>query len=500
MLDDRIYLELNLEKSVSEDANGNYIIRAEASNENLDFQEQIVLQRALLDSRDYFLKNGVISWDHLHKRRDENGNIITDPEYIIGEPLGVEKVGGKVFVKAMLYKGNRIAEDLVEKLRKGATIIKTSVGGMRPMIEKVYDQKLRKQVEKVVSVLWDELACTYKPVNQTLSPVQLVKSLQLGYGTDSASMTGGRALVKQDLDGANEDPKKRATKAVIVAMATGDCADISAARSIIRESGVLDDKIADDILEAIVNDKIKVKGVFGMDAEIQKSLNDSIDELEKALKPNGGEMPPKAKVPTPPGDDELYSEEEDDDVDDEGGENGGEHEEPDADNNGGPSDGDKDNLPPTPPVRKSIDDEDEGVDFLDVTADMIQIKKSLDVILTENAEIRKENASLRTELASVNGLMKSMAQAQVATGNMLKSIASEPTMRKSVISKDPRKFGADNNNANDEALGREEILRRTGLAVAQGKMDLRKSSIIEDRLNAGRPLDQADIALIKSIQ
>ena len=493
MLDDRIYLELNLEKSVSEDANGNYIIRAEASNENLDLQEQIVLQRALLDSKDYFLKNGVISWDHLHKRRDENDNLITDPEYIIGEPLGVEKVGGRVFVKAMLYKGNRIAEDLVDKLRKGATIIKTSVGGMRPKIEKVYDTKLRRPVEKVVSVLWDELACTYKPVNQTLSPVQLVKSLQAGYGTDSATMTGGRALITQDIDGFDDDDeKKRAMKAVIVALATGDCTDIGSARTIIRENGVMDDKIADDILEAIVNGKTKLKGVFSMDDAILKSFDETIESLEKALKPDG-EKPPKAQVPTTPEDDALYESEE---SEEEGGEEDGDSEEgfygePEgAEEDGEEGGGD---MPMKPTFKKSVDHDDE-MDFLDVSADIIVMKKSLDAIT-------KENGELRAMLSGVDVLVKSMAQAQVATANMLKSIASEPTMRKSIISKNPRAFvSGSGDGANDESLGREEILRRTGLAIAQGRMDLRKASIIEDRLNALRPLDQADIVLLKSIQ
>ncbi len=60
VFDNRIYLDLVMSKSVSTDEHGNYIIEAEASNENLDFDGQVVLQRALLDSKDYFLKNGIL--------------------------------------------------------------------------------------------------------------------------------------------------------------------------------------------------------------------------------------------------------------------------------------------------------------------------------------------------------------------------------------------------------------------------------------------------------
>ena len=67
-----VYLNLEIRKSAGKtDDFGNYIFEVEASNENLDLQNQIVLQRALMESKDEFLKGGVISFDHLHKRRDE---------------------------------------------------------------------------------------------------------------------------------------------------------------------------------------------------------------------------------------------------------------------------------------------------------------------------------------------------------------------------------------------------------------------------------------------
>ena len=89
MNNDRIYLELRLTKSIETDDNGNVIFEAEASNEELDFDEQVVLKQALLDSKEYFLANGVISYDHRHLRPDASDPHWTPEKYIIGEPIAV---------------------------------------------------------------------------------------------------------------------------------------------------------------------------------------------------------------------------------------------------------------------------------------------------------------------------------------------------------------------------------------------------------------------------
>jgi hypothetical protein len=114
--DRNFILDMVIRKSQGKtDEYGNCIIEVEASNENLDLQKQIVLQRALMDSRDHFLQNGVLSFDHLHKRRGPNGEIISDPTKIIGEPLDAKVVGGKIIVTGKLYKSNDIAQDIIQK-------------------------------------------------------------------------------------------------------------------------------------------------------------------------------------------------------------------------------------------------------------------------------------------------------------------------------------------------------------------------------------------------
>lgn len=468
VFDDRIYLDLVLRKSVETDEHGNYIIEAEASNENLDFDGQVVLQRALLDSKDYFLKNGVISWDHLHLRNN-------DPSFIIGQPVGVEKRGTKTFVKAVLYKGNKIAEDVVSKLKSGATIIKTSVGGKRPVIVTDFDTKLKKPVEKVASVLWDELAITFKPVNQTLTPVALtsaafVKSLSMGYVTDSAAATGGGALGVQDLEGA-DCTKKKAIQAVVTAIAVGDVRTPDEGLYVLADNGV-DSKEATDILEEIVNRRKTLKEVFHMDANLSKAFDSAIEELEKAMK--GKPQMPPAPMPAP-----------------------APHAEPDEDNEGGPSDYDEDNMeededddeeemappaPPMPPMKKSADDEE--YEFLDVSPILSSMAKSL--------------KTLKAQVDSQAALLKSLGTVQLKSAQVLKSMADQPAMRKSVISKQDRFVTAADGSKIQMSDG--EILRRTTPAVVAGKITLREASIINDRVNKGMEIDQETLSILKSVQ
>jgi hypothetical protein len=206
-LENEVYLNLVIRKADPDketDENGNFLFEVEASNENLDLQGQVVLQRALLGSKDHFLSNGVISYDHLHKRRGEDGQTISDPSMVIGEPIEVKTDGKRTIVVGKLYKDNMIARDLIGKLKDGSTRVKASVGGIFPKIVK----DLKSGAEKIVQVLWNDLALTVAPVNSTvapafaksyLEPFELVKALSAGYGTDHKEFTGGRALIPEDM-------------------------------------------------------------------------------------------------------------------------------------------------------------------------------------------------------------------------------------------------------------------------------------------------------------
>ena len=206
-----IYLNLRFRKSGGQasseigktDEYGNYIFEVEASNENLDLQNQIVLQNALLESKDNFIKYGVISHDHQHHKKDRNGNQITDTKNIIGEPIDVRTDGRTTYVIGKLYKDNEVAKDYIKMLKDGSTRVRASIGGVFP--EVVADEITG--AEKVVHVLWNDLALTATPVNNTvghatfvrsMDSAEFVKALSAGIGTDRANFDGGRALIPEN--------------------------------------------------------------------------------------------------------------------------------------------------------------------------------------------------------------------------------------------------------------------------------------------------------------
>lgn len=477
--DDRIYLEMFL-KSMELDGLGNPIIVVEASNENLDQQDQKVLQRALLDSRDYFMRNGVISYDHRHLRRDASDPDWNPEKYIIGEPIAVEAKGTRTFVKARLFQSNPIVKEIISKLKDGAKYLKASVGGMRPVVENAFDSKLKRPMEHVVSVLWNELAITPKPVNDTLSPVSLssaafVKSLSMGYTTDSACATGGAALGLQSLEGAHRR-RKEAIHVLLTGIAVGDVKTPEAGIELLANHGVEDSKEASDILEEIVNRRKKIQEVFRMDANLSKALDDSIAELEKAMKGNGGGlMPPDPTSPPAPRPRPVPRPKQAVEPEPEENEEEGEGEE------FGEGEGEYGN-----PAQKSMSDD---VEYLDVSPILAEFAKSL-------ADVRKENKELANMVKAQGALIKSMGSVQLQTAQFMKSLTGTPTMRKSVLSRNPR-FGENSDQGGE--MSRDEILRKSTIAVRQGKMDIRQASILEDRLNKGMEIEAETLSMLKAL-
>lgn len=172
------------------------IIYIEASNQITDSQNDITLQKALEEETENFLRKGVISWDHLHKSEKS-------PEYIIGEPLDVAFKKETTWVKAKMYKSVPYGKSVLDLLESGSTRLGASIGGY---IKK--RQPLSKSISAITKVIWDELAITYKPVNDTtLGNVSLIpigafaKALMAGSGVDTSQFTGGRALTHESLQG-----------------------------------------------------------------------------------------------------------------------------------------------------------------------------------------------------------------------------------------------------------------------------------------------------------
>jgi len=174
MSESRIHISLDGMLIKADQNSKDMVVYVEASNENRDLDGETILQEALIESKDNFLKNGVISYDHLHK-------ITENPEYIIGEPLEV-KFGnlGTTFVKGKLYDTMHHAKTIYNLIKAGSSKVRASVGG----------NVLRKQGNVISKVIWDELALTVKPVNDELKQASITplsafaKSFRKGLNKD----------------------------------------------------------------------------------------------------------------------------------------------------------------------------------------------------------------------------------------------------------------------------------------------------------------------------
>jgi len=216
MINEKAYIEFGDNILIKADKKDDSIIYIEASNEKEDSQNDTVLKKALECQVEYFLKRGVISYDHLHKSEK-------DPKYIIGEPLDVQFTDDrKTLVKAKLYPSNKIAQDIKSKINDKSKRVGSSVGGYITKRVKGYNKTLKKSFNFITGLIWDEVALTLKPVNSdTMGNVSFVpyaefqksfvcegyndvllrKALEAGSGTNHATFTGGRALISESLMG-----------------------------------------------------------------------------------------------------------------------------------------------------------------------------------------------------------------------------------------------------------------------------------------------------------
>jgi hypothetical protein len=259
-----IFLQMQLAKSLEKDADGNVIFTVEASNENLDIEQQRVLQSALLGTKDYFLKNGVVSKDHKHRTFREGGGFDLHEEYVIGEPLDVFMKGASILVKGKLYAKNPYAQKFIELLDSGSSRVKASVGGLMPRIKKAMEDG--REVGKIVSVLWDDIALTIQPVNPTVGPAvssplakslssaAFVKALFAGYGTDSAAFSGGGDLQKEDVEHERIilSTNEQAIASLVGAIADGDVSGLDEAVAFLADYGI-SKADACDIARAVCN-------------------------------------------------------------------------------------------------------------------------------------------------------------------------------------------------------------------------------------------------------
>lgn len=456
-----VYLNLEIRKSAGKtDDFGNYIFEVEASNENLDLQNQIVLQRALMESKDEFLKGGVISFDHLHKRKDEKGNVISDPSMVIGEPIDVyfDEENKKTIVKGKLYSNNDKAKDLIKMLKAGSTRVRASVGGILPQVVK----NLKTGVEKITHVLWNDLALTTSPVNNTVGsavfaksmtaaefvdylPLELKKSLCAGYNTDSATKTGGQALIPEDVN----------TK-------TNDVSNTHA----ISKSDVNEEEIIAQLVELAKNRRINGKDDAIEFLILHGISKEKAGEITSEIINQGGQMMKKSFSNAVS--DLLKSltgcNPKDNDGDIRKGDEGG-----------------------TNTDDENLDDGNNGENDDEDMVDGGEVLKALDATITTLAKSQKATEERLNDLG----------EAIVGIAEMVSAIGNQKIPPRTVLNKS---MNADGNNAGKQNLSArptEEDLYNVQLvlkkAVDEGEIDMIQSSMISSDfqkcMNTGRPMN-----------
>ena len=204
------------------------ILYLEASNETVDAQQEIVLQKALSDSLEYYLSKGNVDIDHLTITGPANG-IRDYLTYEVGRPEEVRFSGGKTFVKAEIYRGEGIAAEKANQFWSSITELRPpanwypSDGGSVKGSEIIIDPLTKSRTRNITAVRWSNIGLSKQPVNQQVTPVTHIpfdvfcksfsangfyKTMEMGYGTDSATLTGGAALRKQSLAGYHDYREK----------------------------------------------------------------------------------------------------------------------------------------------------------------------------------------------------------------------------------------------------------------------------------------------------
>lgn len=209
-------------KATPHEESGRRFLYFEASNEDVDHQNEVVLQKALEASSDYYLRHGNLDLGHFSILGPKAG-IPNYMEYEIGKPSEVRVSGKSTFVKAELYQGNsamaRNANMVWDSQTKQNPPSRwyPSVGG-RVLAKSVrLDPVTGDKVAVIDSVRWNNVALDRCPVNKTVPEVSLApvgiftkafdgfvifKALEASHATDAAGKTGGAALGMQSLDGA----------------------------------------------------------------------------------------------------------------------------------------------------------------------------------------------------------------------------------------------------------------------------------------------------------
>lgn len=220
---DLLSIEMMLKATPSAEGNKRFIY-LEASREERDQHNEIVLAKALEDSADHYLKFGNIDLDHKTMPAVAKLHGIERPDlWEIGAPVEVRVDGISTFVKAELFTG---ATDLAERANMvwdSMTKLNPprkwypSVGGKIMRKSTTLDKETGDKIAVVSGVRWTNIALSQHPVNQHVGGIatipfgvlakswgadglDIAKALEASYATDAGAKTGGAAFGQQSID------------------------------------------------------------------------------------------------------------------------------------------------------------------------------------------------------------------------------------------------------------------------------------------------------------
>jgi hypothetical protein len=206
---------IGLFKARPSEEDGKRYLYIEASKEDVDQENEVVLCDALRKSAEYFLASGNVDIDHISQIKPKN---IENPyAYEIGKPIEVKcSDDGVTYVKSEIYQGkgpaSKMAEffwDSITNTIPPATWYASVAGEITDRGKKILDDG--SQVSLVKGVRWTNVALSKTPVLRTLNPASITpigsfaksefaKALEIGFETDSAQIEGAQSLVEQSLD------------------------------------------------------------------------------------------------------------------------------------------------------------------------------------------------------------------------------------------------------------------------------------------------------------
>lgn len=223
----------------------NRFIYIEASNEMRDQQGEIVLSKALAESADYYLRYGNIDIDHFTQIGAKKG-IPNYDAYEIGRPVSVRVENGKTFVKGQIFTGEGRAAERANLFWSSLTEINPpqrwypSVGGAISGKSAIEDPATGRKVPVVTGVRWTNVGMSRTPVNASVPTAStaafgplaksweaalMFKGMEAGYGSDSATLTGGAALRIQSLG--DDSPYKKFRDQFAAAIQRGEVKEMT---------------------------------------------------------------------------------------------------------------------------------------------------------------------------------------------------------------------------------------------------------------------------------